>query len=114
MRKKFFVMLACLFLVTGIAMAQGRVSGIVVSAADGEPLIGAAVMVQGNTGKFAITDNDGRFSLDVRPGTKLEVSFIGMRPTVVDAAVNMRIVLEIDNSLEEAVVTGMTTQDELC
>ncbi len=112
MRKKFFVMLACLFLVTGIAMAQGRVSGIVVSAADGEPLIGAAVMVQGNTGKFAITDNDGRFSLDVRPGTKLEVSFIGMRPTVVDAAVNMRIVLEIDNSLEEAVVTGMTTQDK--
>lgn len=60
MRKKFFVMLACLFLVTGIAMAQGRVSGIVVSAADGEPLIGAAVMMQGNTGKFAITDNDGR------------------------------------------------------
>ena len=112
MWKRLVVTMYALFFVMGITFGQGRVSGVVVSSADGEPLIGAAVMVQGNNKKAAITDQKGHFTLDVQPGTKLEVSYIGMETQVVVGAADMRIVMEMDNALEEAVVTGMTTQDK--
>ena len=113
MGKRLIVILASLLLMAGMATAQNRVYGTVTSAVDGEPLIGAAVMVQGNSKQTSITDSQGHFSLNVKPGAKLEISYIGMKTTVVTStASEMRIVLEVDNSLEEAVVTGMTSQDK--
>ena len=46
MEKRLSVVLACLFLFVGMTFAQNKISGTVVSAEDGEPVIGASVMIQ--------------------------------------------------------------------
>ena len=46
MEKRLLVFLACLFLNLGMALAQIRVSGTV-SSDDGEPVVGASILVQG-------------------------------------------------------------------
>ena len=46
MEKRLSVILACLFLCVGMVLAQNKISGTVVSAEDGEPVIGASVMIQ--------------------------------------------------------------------
>ena len=92
------------------ASAQNRaISGQVIDAGK-LPVIGAAVMIPGtNTG--ATTDLDGKFTLQVAPGTTLEVSCIGYATIRVTAAENMVITLEEDNEmLEETVVIGYGTQ----
>lgn len=56
---------------TSMAFAQTQVSGTVVSAEDGEPIIGASIKVAGtNTG--TVTDVDGKFSLNVAKNAILE------------------------------------------
>ena len=54
--------LAALFLTMGTALAQTKVSGTVLSQEDGQPIIGAAVKVDG-TSTGMLTDVNGRFSL---------------------------------------------------
>ena len=75
-----------------------------------QPVIGAAVLIPGtNTG--ATTDLDGKFSIQVAPGTQLEVSCIGYATLRVSAAEGMIITLQEDNEmLEETVVIGYGTQ----
>lgn len=66
-------------------MAQSsKISGIVVSSEDNEPIVGASIMVEG-TKTGTITDIDGRFTLNVAEGVKLQISYIGMKTTVVKA-----------------------------
>lgn len=76
----------------------------------GEPVIGANVVVQGTT-NGTITDFDGNFSLDARPGAVLEVSFIGyVTQTVKVKDGPMKIVLKEDAEvLDEVVVVGYGT-----
>ncbi|WP_308759561.1 carboxypeptidase-like regulatory domain-containing protein, partial [uncultured Bacteroides sp.] len=65
--------------------------------ANGEPIIGANVMVIGSaTG--VITDLDGKFMLDVPIGSKLQISFIGYKEQVVPIkkGIGLNIVLEED------------------
>ena len=70
MEKRLTMFLACLFLSFGMAMAQAQVSGVVTSAEDGQPVIGASIKVVGtNTG--TVTDVDGAFSLPVQEGAKI-------------------------------------------
>ena len=86
MRKLTFF-LACLFLIgVGLVNAQTRsVSGKVVSADDGEPIIGATVMVKG-TAQGTITSTDGSFQLSVpQATTTLTVSYIGMKTVEANA-----------------------------
>ena len=92
------------------ASAQNRaISGKVIDA-NGEAVIGAAVMVSGTT-NGATTDLDGVFSLTVAPGTSLEVSCIGYVTRRVAAAENMVITLQDDSEmLEETVVIGYGVQ----
>ena len=92
------------------ASAQNRaISGKVVDA-NGEPIIGAGVLVPGTT-NGATTDLDGVFSLRVDPGTSLEVSCIGYVTRRVAAAENMTIILQDDSEmLEETVVVGYGVQ----
>ena len=92
------------------ASAQNRaISGQVIDAGK-QPVIGAAVLIPGtNTG--ATTDLDGKFSIQVAPGTQLEVSCIGYATLRVSAAEGMVITLQEDNEmLEETVVIGYGTQ----
>lgn len=90
------------------AFAQTAVKGKV-SDANGEPVIGAAVVVRG-TANGVITDVDGNFEISVSPGTNLEVSCIGYVTQVVAATSNMSVVLQEDAvMLTETVVVGYGT-----
>lgn len=107
MEKRLVMFFACLFLSLGMALAQTRVTGTVVSAEDGEPVIGASIKVLGtNTG--TVTDADGKFQLNVAKGAELEISYIGMQTKrVVVKDGTMKVLLEGDeNTLDELVVTG--------
>jgi len=102
--------LACLFLSLGMALAQTRVTGTVVSAEDGEPIIGATVLVQGQkTG--TVTDSNGHFNLSVPSGKKIVVSYIGMESQTLTPKTGMTITLRNSAEIEEVVVTGMTRMD---
>ena len=103
------LLLACLFVGIGLATAQNqRVTGVVISEEDGQPVIGASVQVKG-TKLGTITDVDGKFTLSNVPssaGTVI-VSFVGMHTQEFDIQPNMRVVLRPDNAiLDEIVVIG--------
>ena len=88
MEKRLTMFLACLFLSLGMAMAQTQISGTVVSSEDGLPIIGASVMVDG-TKNGAATDMDGKFTLTAPAGSKITVSYIGMKPKTLNASAHM-------------------------
>lgn len=100
------VIFTLLLLNSTLASAQNKVSGVVVDK-DGEALIGVSVVEKGTT-NGVITDMDGRFVLNVTPGTTLLFSFIGYISQEVKASgSNMSIVMnEDDRKLEEVVVVG--------
>ena len=112
MQKKVLYMLAFLLLGVGWASAQvSSVTGTVTSADDGEPVIGASVLVKGTT-TGTVTDIDGNFTLSVPAGAKtLVVSYIGYKTQEVAVAPRVTISLKSDDKLlDEVVVTGYTTQ----
>lgn len=97
-----------LFSFTAFAQ-QVNVKGNVRSA-DGEPLIGAAVMQTGTT-IGTVTDVDGNFTITVPANASLEFSSIGFESVVLKAQEVMNVVLSVDNELlEEVVVTGYMVQ----
>ena len=108
------VMLAFLvLLIPAVALAQSSLRGVVTDT-DGEPLIGASVQVAG-TSQYALTDNDGAFSIgNVRFPAQVTVSFMGMADKVLNLTgtepMPLAVVLESDNVLEELVVVGYGTQ----
>lgn len=109
MKKRLLMFLAGLFLSIGMAVAQTQVKGTVVSSEDGEPVVGASVMVSG-TKTGSITDADGKFALSAPEGTKLVVSYLGMHPKTVTVprSGELKIKLDPDNKvLDEVVVTAM-------
>ena len=109
--KRLSLILASLFLYVGLALAQTKVTGTVISQEDGEPVIGASVVVQGSkTG--VVTDVNGQFSLSVPEGKKIVISYIGMKSETVTAKNGMKVTLVSDGqSLDEVVVTGMAHMD---
>ena len=112
MEKRLSMVLASLFLCIGMAFAQGKISGTVISQDDGMPVIGASVLVQG-TKTGTVTDIDGNFTLDDVEGKKLVISYVGMESQTVTARNGMKVTLKADShSLQEVVVTGMTVQDK--
>lgn len=111
MEKRFSTILALLFLSIGIALAQNKISGTVVSGDEHDPIIGASVVVTG-TKTAAITDINGRFTINVAPGTKLTFSYVGMETKTLRAVDGMQVILHPNQTLQEVVVTGMTTTDK--
>ena len=80
----------------GVLQNTVKVTGTVKDA-NGEPIIGANVMVVG-TATGVITDIDGNFSLNVPVRSKLQISFIGYKEQVVSVkkGISLNIVLEED------------------
>jgi TonB-linked SusC/RagA family outer membrane protein len=77
-----------------------------------EPIVGASISIKGQ-GKDTVTDLDGRFTLDVKPGTLLEVSYVGFRTLTVKATPEMAVVLEEDKKMiDEVVVTALGIKRE--
>ena len=110
MKERLTMLLACLFLMVGMAVAQTKVSGTVTSQDDGQPVIGASVLVVG-TQVGTVTDSDGRFSLTLPEGKKtLRITYVGMEPIEVSARPNMRIMLTSDQkALDEVIVVAYGT-----
>ena len=101
------MLLGSLFLCMGAALAQMKISGTVISSEDGQPVIGASVVVTG-TGQGTVTNLDGQFTLTVPERAKLHISSAGMKAVDVTAKDNMRVVLEpLNTTLGEVVVTAM-------
>ncbi len=93
-------------------LAQAQYSGVVVDAADNSPLPGAVVKAGSAT---AMTDMDGRWSLDVAAGTELTASFVGYvdKSLLLGEQKNLTIALRYDkaaSTLDEVVVVGYGTQ----
>ena len=110
MKKRLTMFLACLFLSLGMALAQTKVTGTVISAEDNEPIIGASVLVQGQK-SGTVTDATGQFSLNVPAGKKIVISYIGMETQTVTPKNGMQIIMQNSAELKEVVVTGMQKTD---
>ena len=105
-----FVLL--LIAVCNIVQAQDlQVSGTVVSKSNGEPVIGATIVEQGNNTNGTITDFDGKFNLSVKQGAEITISYIGFKSQTLKAQQVLNVVLAEDTEmLEEVVVTGYMTE----
>ena len=103
--------MACLFLSLGMAFAQTKVTGTVISGEDNQPIIGATVLVQGQKAG-TVTDADGHFTINVPSGKKIVVSYIGLESQTVTPKNGMTITLQPSAALEEVVVTGMQKVDK--
>jgi len=109
MRKLTFL-LACLLLVSvGLVDAQSKsITGKVLSADDGQPIIGATVKLKGSS-VGTITNAVGEFKISVPENAKsLQFSYIGMKTVEVDAVNNMTVTLQSDaQMIDEVVVTAL-------
>lgn len=76
---KSFFTIAAMLLFTVCAMAQYTVTGKVIDADDGQPVVGCAVMESGTT-NGTVTDIDGNFSLKVGANSAIvELSYLGYK-----------------------------------
>ncbi len=93
------------------------VTGVVIDAVNGEPIIGANIVIKEDKTTGTITDLDGRFSISVSNNkTVLVVSYIGYktREVPVEDLGNIKITLEgDDHTLNEVVVVGSGTQKKV-
>jgi TonB-linked SusC/RagA family outer membrane protein len=94
----------------GTALAQTKVSGTVLSQEDGQPIIGAAVKIDG-TSTGMLTDVNGRFSLTLPEGkNQITVTYLGYASQTVQAKNGMRIFLKSDaETLDEVIVVAYGT-----
>lgn len=115
MRRRMLLFLTCILMSVGLVIAQSRtVTGVVTSEEDGEPIIGASILVEGTT-MGSITDMDGKFTLNGVPASakNLKISFVGMKEVKVAIKPILKIVMQSDSEmLGEVVVTGMTKVDK--
>ena len=111
MKQRLTMLLAAMLLMVGTALAQTKVNGTVTSQEDGQPVIGASVLVVG-TNVGTVTDANGKFSLTCPAGKNmLRITYVGMEPLEVGARPNMRIVLTSDQTaLDEVIVVAYGTQ----
>ena len=112
MKKKLTSVLLFLALSAGVVSAQtSKVTGKVIGE-DGEPVIGASIIVKGTT-VGTVTDFDGNFMLDVPTKSVLVISYIGYVTQEVPTAgkKSLEIILKEDTkTLDEVVVIGYGTQ----
>ena len=91
--------------------AQTRtIKGEVTDAQNGDPLIGATIMVEGEK-SGTVTDFDGNFVLQVSSSAKkIKVSYIGYIDKILAISENMKVNLESDSkALADVVVIGYGT-----
>lgn len=111
MRKQLLLLLFSLFAVVGFART---ISGVVTSASDKQPIIGASVMVQG-TSRGVATDLDGNYSIEVQDNDVLNFSYVGMDSQSIKVGNKTTLNVEMkENSqvLSEVVVTAMGQTQE--
>ena len=108
---KTALLLASFFVCQQLVAQRRIITGTVISSEDGEPLIGATLVIAGDDSKGVITDVDGKFSMEVEPDYKtMTVAYIGMKTVEVriprkKSVVN--VIMEPETvTMDEVVVTG--------
>ena len=116
MKRFFFLFTALLFMGIGYSIAQNRtITGVVISEEDGEPVIGASVVIPGTT-IGTVTNIDGEFTLPNVPtnATTVRFSYIGMETLDLPISDAMNVTMKMDTGmLEEVVVLGYGTAKKL-
>ena len=110
-RQRSFLLVALLLMGCLQLLAQPRtIKGVVTDAQNGEALIGATIMVEGDK-SGTVTDFDGNFSLQVPSSAKkVKISYIGYIDQQVAISDNMQVKLESDSkALADVVVIGYGT-----
>ena len=88
---------------TAVVQQTGTLIGTVLDS-NGEPVIGASVVIMGqNATQGTVTDFDGHFSLNVKPGTKLRISYVGCVTQEVVAKNGMQVTLKDEATSLKAV-----------
>ena len=112
MKRKLMLLLACLFVGIGLVTAQTQtITGVVISEEDGQPVIGASVLVKG-TQLGTITGVDGDFTLPNVPSSAktLQISYIGMQTQEVLIKPNVKVFMKADaEMLDEVIVVAYGT-----
>lgn len=108
MKRKLMLLVACLFVMMGFVTAQtSTIQGIVTSEEDGEPIVGASVLVEG-TSMGTVTDVEGKFIIANVPSSAktLRVSYIGLQSQSLPIRFKgvMHIVLKADAELLDEVI----------
>ena len=112
MKKRLSLILLCM-VATIAAWAQTVITGTVVSAVDGEPLIGASVKVKGGKAA-AVTNVDGKFKIDAEAGQTLVFSYIAMETMERPAKNGMYVKMQLaEEMMDELVVTGYGSAKKL-
>lgn len=109
---KYFSLLCILLLSLGSTHAQQMISGVVSDAGNGDPLIGANVLVK-DSDVGTITDIDGSFTLNVPAGAEaLMISYTGYADQMVSLTgqSSYAIALAQGELLNEVVVVGYGSQ----
>lgn len=111
--KRTVIVLLSIFVGAFVSMAQTKVSGRVTDAS-GQALPGVSIMEKG-TNNGAITDLDGRYSINVQTGKTLVVSCMGYSTVETKVASSvLDVVMQEDNKfLDEVVVVGFSTQKKI-
>ena len=110
MKKRFTMVAACLLMGMSTVLAQNtKVTGHVVDE-NGDPVIGASVVVKGTT-IGTVTDFDGNFVLEIPEEHKhLEISYVGMEKIMVRVAPQVNVTMESDSqALDEVMVVAYGT-----
>ena len=106
-QKHLFLLLLAL---SAVSLVRAQITGTVLEAANGEPVIGASVLQVGTT-SGTVTDFDGNFTLEVLEGAQLQISYMGFKTQTLPAKKGMVVRLEEDTEvLEEVVVVGYGSQ----
>ncbi|MDE6463295.1 MAG: TonB-dependent receptor [Muribaculaceae bacterium] len=110
MRKHLLLFLLLILALPALAQ-EVRVTGTVTSADDGEPLIGASVVVEGVPGRAVVTDIDGNYAITMNAGQTLVASYVGCDPfsKVITQSQTLDIRLSGISELDEIVVIGYGT-----
>lgn len=110
--RKFLLMMLPLFFIGNIIWAQNRpLTGTVKNSENGAAIVGASVVIKGTT-KGTVTNNDGKFTLDVpTKGTNnvLVISSVGFTSTEIkltNQTLISAILITDSKQLEDAVVIG--------
>lgn len=104
---KRVVLSSALLLMSALTFAQNKVTGNIKDA-NGEPLIGVSVVEVG-TSNGTVTDANGNYTLNTKPGAKVKVSCIGFVSQIVEAGEKQVVLQEDNTALNEVVVVGYGT-----
>ena len=92
---------------------ETEVSGVVYDEL-GTPLPGASVVIVGSKGGV-ITDFDGQFKIKLKPGDKLQISYVGLKTTIIEYSdqKNLEIHMEANmNALDDVTIVAFAKQKQ--